>query len=178
MATLTTLQEMFLVSYSILFGIMLNTCMGLGLFFFGWIWDKNGSFNKEPLIRALASLFFINFIPFVYFALIYDWLGTITNDPTFFQIIGTFQLSLFVFGIYRVFHLIIKVFKDKLYGKEILEEEYQGVEDRLNAIGPSVKGQMVSVIIYVLIALLGAYWIKGNQAFHDLIGWFILIFDP
>jgi len=175
---MASLRDMFLVSYSILFGIMLNTCMGLGLFFFGWIWDKKGNFNKKPLVRILTAFFFINFLPFVYFAIIYDWLGTTSSDPTFYQIIGTFLLSLFVFGIYRIFHLIIKIFKDQLYGSEICEEEYHGVRNRLDAIGPSVKGQIVSVIIYVLIALLGVYWIKGNQAFHDLLGWFIILFDP
>ena len=142
--------------------------MGLGLFFFGWIWDKNGNFNEKPLIRILAAFFLVNFIPFVYFALIYDWLGTFRNDPTFFQIIGTFFLSLYVFGIYRIFHLIIKKFKKNLYGIEIHEEKYHKIRNRLDAIGPSNKGQLVSILFYIVIALWGAFWIDGIQAVHEL----------
>jgi len=131
-----TLQEMFLVSYSILFGIMLNSCMGLGLFFFGWI----SCANKKPLIRILASFFFIN---------------------------------LFVFGIYRVFHLIIYRFRNCLYGDEILN--YPAVNRRLDAIGPSAKGHFVAILVYIIIAFIGAFWVKECQALHDLYGWFILL---
>jgi len=142
-----TLQEIFLVSYSILFGIMLNTTMGLGLFFFGWIWDEEGRFNKEPLIRIGASLFFINFIPFAYFALIFDWLRAFDHYPTFWQIIGTFFLALYVFGIYRAFHLIIYRFRNCLYGDEILN--YPAVNRRLDDMGPSAKGHFVAILFYI-----------------------------
>lgn len=176
MIELTILQQIFLVSYSILFGIMLNTTMGLGLFFFGWIWDREGNFNWRPFLRVLASLFFINFIPFVYFALIYDWLGAFQNDPTFGQIFGTFLLALYVFGIYRIFHLIIKKFRNYLYGTEINECKYSKVRERLASIGPSDLGHLLAIVFYIGIALWGAFCIAGTQAFFDLKGWFELLF--
>ena len=115
-------------------------------------------------------------IPFAYFALIFDWLSAFDNYPTFWHIFGTFLLALYVFGIYRIFHLIIKIFRENLYGSEIENEKYHKVKERLDAIGPSTKGQVFAILLYIGIALWGAYCITGTQAFFDLRGWFELLF--
>jgi len=60
-----------------------------------------------------------------------------------------------------------------LYGDEILN--YPAINRRLDAIGPSAKGHFVAILFYIVIAFIGAFWVKECQALHDLYGWFILL---
>jgi hypothetical protein len=66
-------QEFFLVSYSILYGIMLQTYFGLNPFPWGKIWKNReritGLRNETVQLvrwRLLFSIVFLNILPFVY----------------------------------------------------------------------------------------------------------------
>ena len=62
------LGDVFLTTYSILFGIMLNGALGLGIFHFGYI----GKYDQNNVSRRIAVGFILlNIIPFAYFACIF-----------------------------------------------------------------------------------------------------------
>ena len=98
---LSIFQEIFLVTYSILYGIMLNACMGLNLFPFGQICR-----NERAIRRLLLSISLINIIPFFIFAGIFVFLGRFCS-PSFYGVIGIFFISMVVFIPYRITQAII-----------------------------------------------------------------------
>lgn len=71
------LSEVFLVTYSILYGIMLNSSMGLSLFPFGRL-----CMSITALKRILVSLTCINIAPFVVFSLVLYHLEANTENIT------------------------------------------------------------------------------------------------
>lgn len=85
MSDLRILAEIFLVTYSILYGIMLNSCSEQNLFPYGQICR-----NKRALRRICFSLLFVNVIPFVIFAYIFVFLNGITSQPNCYNVIGFF----------------------------------------------------------------------------------------
>jgi len=101
---LNTFQEIFLVTYSILYGIMLNACMGQNLFPFGQICR-----NKKAKWRLLLSISLINLIPFLIFAWIFALLGIFRSMSSYniIDIIGIFFISMVVFIPYRITQAII-----------------------------------------------------------------------
>lgn len=154
------LQEIFLVTYSILYGIMLNSCQGLVLFPFGLLF-KNA--EEKVLTRILVSVFLINFLPFVYFARVYLFLGSIDNDISFWSILGTFFVSLFVFSFYRAYHVLIVI----KYGT--LLYDWRNFPKRVKEISnTTIVGQVVGVLFNFL-------WLGIGFLLLSQVGWGLTI---
>lgn len=117
---LSNIQTIFTVTYSIIYGIMLNSCGGLHLFHFGWLFQKNFDQKKKQDkigFRVIISIIFINILPFIFFSIFYLWLGKFESevasltfeDPllNITAIISIFLLSQIVFSFYRSLHYFI-----------------------------------------------------------------------
>lgn len=140
---MNTLQQIFLVTYSILYGIMLNSCERFVLFPFGLLF-KN--VQEKVLTRIFFSFFIINLLPFVYFAWVYSLLGLINIGVDLASIVGTFFVSLFVFGFYRGFHVLI-LYRDGafLYDQSDLPKRVRKMLDDSTWVG-----QVLGVLFYFL----------------------------
>lgn len=147
------LQQIFTVTYSILYGIMLNSCGGLVLFPFGLLFKAHARLKKVA-IRILFSFIIIDLLPFVYFALVYGLLGSINNDINLEIIVGTFLLSLFAFGFYRVFHIVIMWKKDLMYDSACRPTKPPERVKRILKEGTLV-GHFLGVLLYFFLAGLG-----------------------
>jgi len=109
---------MFMLFYSILYGIMLNSLIGLGAFPLARALAGKDLMNvEEPLVkgsrsrrRCFLSFFLFDIFPFVYFALGYQFPGQYmksfpSDNPVLatLQIVSIGTLSLGVFSFYRLF---------------------------------------------------------------------------
>jgi len=142
------LQEIFLVTYSILYGIMLNSCERLELFPFGLLFKKA---EENVSTRIFASLVFINILPFMYFAGLYLFLGGINSGINIATILGTFFLSIFTFAFYRVYHVLIVIkHGDLLYDWRNFPER---VKEMLK--DSTLVGQSMGVLFYFLLLGIG-----------------------
>jgi len=106
--TVSPVQELFSVFFSILYGIMLNACFGLSLFPFGQI------SCPKARDRTILSILIINFFPIVYFTPLFILLENYQNI-SFLQIYGVFFISLSVFIFHRIMIVIIRRYKRCLY---------------------------------------------------------------
>ena len=151
MVVLTTLSEIFLVSFSILYGIMLNACIGLGLFQFGQLFN-----HKIVFRRIIVSFFLITLFPVIYFA--YFLLKLQNHSMLMLNIktvIGVFLLSTSVFFFYRLLHLVVKWKCDWFYDltKENLSKD---CKKRICIIKNSDwEGQLIGVIYHFVLGLIG-----------------------
>jgi len=160
-------QEMFMLFFSILYGIMLNSLIGLGAFpvaaAFAFkdvenrvcgkpIWRK----GYRSFRRLVLSIILLNFFPFIWFAFIFhnieDFIGnlSLTHLPhTIFQILSIGLLSLSVFAFYRFFLGLIvwqPCGNSLFYTPYELEEH---IKDR--AIYPSSWRHILAGILYLII---------------------------
>jgi len=117
----SSIQEMFMLFFSILFGIMLNSLIGLGAFPWGHALagkDLKTRINGKPkyikgcrsVNRLLLAIFILNILPLLYFALVFQlidlFLGKCLSDNFWWgmlQIIFIGGLSLGAFAFYRFF---------------------------------------------------------------------------
>jgi len=175
-------QEMFMLFFSILYGMMLNSVAGLGAFPFTealigkdvvdegikktGIWVK-GSKTRRRLILAIVIL---NLLPFSYFAVCFQnmrFIGKEISDTpltSFLQIIFIGFLSLGTYAFYRFFlgFALLNPYGDPVfytpYEKEKLLEKRN--------MFPSLTMGIVSGIVYlvpsIFILLLGALGLSLN----------------
>lgn len=97
------LSEIFLVTFSILYGIMLNSCIGLELFPFG----RLGTCCKKISRRIAKSIVIINLVPIIFFSLVLYALDATSPPLNIITVIGTFFLAMSVFGFYRLMIMVI-----------------------------------------------------------------------
>ena len=160
---MSSLKDMFLVSFSIIYGIMLNSCMGLGLFYFGHLKDENNIIRYNVLYRIILSFILINIFPFLYFIGIFESLNNLTITPV--KTLGVFLLSIGVYIFYRALHYIFKKYQNIFYGTEV---DCQ-LKKRLDQIGPYIEGQIWGVFFYFFIILLGLILIFFMTFIDELI---------
>jgi len=145
---LNTFQEIFLVTYSILYGIMLNACMGQNLFPFGQICR-----NKKAKWRLLLSISLINLIPFLIFAWIFALLGIFRSMSSYniIDIIGIFFISMVVFIPYRITQAIIVHNPARFYQRcEICR-----IFNRVPLDNQTPEGHIFGVMVYLLMTVFG-----------------------
>ena len=152
-------QQVFTVSFSVLYGMMLQNAMNLGLYNFA---AEKG--RSEAYLRTFLALVFINLGPFATFAYIYTILlpWIINRSLGFFQIMGIFLISLIVFGWFRVLHLIIFKYRYTLYPSRIFNnssEKYSSVTKRLDDMGTWMPGHWLAILFYVGIFGLGVFFL-------------------
>lgn len=111
-------QEIFLVVFSILYGVLLQSLPG-GLFplassFRGKTYRWGGVSTRHQKIwfrRSLLSIFIFNLMPAVYLFKILFVLQTVSFPTSFLQqlvyILVVFWFSLGVFGFYRIYYIIV-----------------------------------------------------------------------
>ena len=116
---LTPSQQMFMLFFSILYGIMLNSLMDLATFpiaqflagedITGRDWNGEYVYSKINTARKrfLLSLGLLNFLPITYFALIFQSLSSIKTAPTVLQIFSLALLSLSVFAFPQFFQILV-----------------------------------------------------------------------
>lgn len=130
--TLNTGQELFLVTYSILYGVLLQSLppklWPLAAIFKGRI-KRDGTLEETEYIkvkrrRIKLSFTIFNFLPAVYLWFIITLLNELTLPPTWWGqlifIIGVFWCSLGVFGFYRIFYIIV-VKRWKCYFEDMIK---------------------------------------------------------
>jgi hypothetical protein len=113
---LSVLDQLYIVSFSIFYGVMLHTLKGIRAF------DTSAAFtgNKQPLIRFAMSVVFLNLLPFLQFSIII--LYALQNlDLNIFSILIVFGLSIGIFGFDKVFHAILIKERKRLYEDAELE---------------------------------------------------------
>ena len=147
-----SLTEIFLVTYSILYGIMLNSCMGINLFPYGQL-CKNPKAKK----RLIISILFISILPIKIFALFFLLFEKIPRRPNFFSIIGVFFISLIVFVPYRFLQALIVSKPTCLYEEQELCRLFKNrlSEYSLRFKHETWEGHMWGVIIYTIFAVFG-----------------------
>jgi len=106
---------MFMLFFSILYGIMLNALIGLGAFPIAnafarediigrdWWGEYVYSKTKTSVKRFLLSLGLLNGAPFFYFALVFQFLFSVKTVPTVLQTFSLALLSLSVFAFFQFF---------------------------------------------------------------------------
>ena len=144
---LNSLTQIFLVTYSILYGIMLNSCMGINLFPYGQLCK-----NPKAIKRLIHSLLLINIIPIIVFAFFFLQLEKINKQPSFFSIIGVFLISMIVFSPYRFLQALIVSQPTCLYQRREIRSLFKG---KSSFEYQTVKGHMVGVIVYIIFAVIG-----------------------
>jgi len=112
---LTPSQQMFMLFFSILYGIMLNSLMDLATFPIAHFlagediihrdWSGEYVYAKRNTARKrfLLSLGLLNGAPLFYFALVFQSLSSIRTAPTVLQILSLALLSLSVFAFPQFF---------------------------------------------------------------------------
>ncbi|MBA7607416.1 hypothetical protein ES703_14575 [subsurface metagenome] len=157
------LQEIFTVTFSIMYGIMLNSLLGWNLFHFGSLCVKNG--EEKVGRRILFSLIFINFFPILSFAIIFQCLSS--YDSTIWNIVGVFIMSFVVFGFYRLIPFMVllgkkypwlQLYDELLYKKnkltceeleQLKEKSLEGMDKQFIRIGDSLFGHFFSIVFYM-----------------------------
>ena len=154
METLKPLSEIFLVTFSILYGIMLNSCLGLELFPFG----KLGYTCCEKIgRRILKSLVIINVLPFVTFSIILYWLQGAKAPLTWFTGIGVFFLSMIVFAFYKIMAVCVLYQKGKWFYWDIEKCVLEPAKTRVMQMvkGASWQGQFIGFLLYIDLFVFG-----------------------
>ena len=157
-----TTHEMFMLFFSILYGIMLNAAIGLEAFpvarALASLFKKNKSDeDRKSLVRLITAVLIFNISPFVYFAVIFHYLKSalipsINLCVTISQILIIGLLSMSVFGFYRLYHCIILIRwrcdKSLLYTKRELMKLKKKRGLCMNA-----KAHLVGFILYFVLPI-------------------------
>ncbi len=188
---LNVFQEIFLVSFSILYGIMLQTFFGVNAF----PWSKIRKNSEETtglknekivLIRRklVASIIILNIIPFLYALLILWLLSYFRYEnwncycyPLIFQ---AFTAGLAVFGFQRWYGILAisrKKYFPKIYGKlkkqlrsDIVEQkEFEGASYRQ----PEKSSYKYSTIYYIIIPIFSLLLSIYKNPWWGLSAWVI-----
>lgn len=161
------LSEVFLVTYSILYGIMLNSCIGLNLFPFGKLCVKNKKYSNSIIAKRFSlSILFINIIPIVVFAFFLVFLLNLESNMQSFtllppliqvlKIIGVFLSSLCVFIFYR-FYMVLIIYRNGRWLYDLDNEDLtkgQCVNIRFIRKSSAI-GHIFSIFIYIFFFLVG-----------------------
>jgi len=144
MKLVSPLQELFALFFSILYGIMLSSCMGLSLFSWG-LWE-----HAEVKKRIIVSVALVNFFPILYFIPIYGRL-IFYDNPKWSQVLGTFLMSMSIFLFYRIMLWYVSNYKHELYWDGEFKLAPQ-LCTRINGISPYQKA---GIKFYLTLAILG-----------------------
>jgi len=161
-------QQMFMLFFSILYGIMLNSLIGRGAFpitsalsFRDMVgrWNDNGEpiwgRGYTSLRRLFLSVAVLNIAPLVYFAIVFQFIrfiGDISsscpiNTITRILSIGLISLSVFAFYYFFLGLAILQV-----YGRPAFYTPFQYREQLKNrAFYPSTKNHIVAGFLYLLV---------------------------
>lgn len=198
---MTNLQTMLTLTYSIHYGIMLDSCGGLNLFPFAWLYAKKQLHAGKRIISAFSIIIFS---PIISFALIYNWLGYIGNkclsdisynNPLYNVIIvcSIFFVSQIVFAWYRLFHIVIiecdlydeslklarKRKNDPNYRWRLRTIGQESMIERFIKFGPNNSGQYLATYTQLLIAYLGLITVKlfdTKITFYSFLVYYIIPF--
>jgi hypothetical protein len=122
---LSVLDQLYIVSFSIFYGVMLHTLKGIRAF------DTSAAFTGKPapLARFAMSIAFLNLLPFLEFSIII--LYALENlQLNILSILLVFGLSIGIFGFDKIFHALLIGAKTRLYnGGEL--ESVCGLNDAL-----------------------------------------------
>lgn len=137
------LQDAFLVTFSIFYGIMLNGCIGLKLF------------SIKHFKRFLFSFCFINILSFFIGGVLYVFIlrGELICLS---QFMGLFLISLVVFIPYRIIHWVIAYNSLCLYDTQ----ELKGALKKRICIIAEPKYQCYSIIWYIACVVIGYLLMK------------------
>lgn len=173
MNPLNPLSEIFLVTFSILYGIMLNSLMGLELFPFGSVADKHCTGRSKE--RLEVSILVINLLPILIFVFILYFLQQSPQPLTWLTwldivgVLGVFFMSFSVFMCYRIMLYIIVRCGERLYyydyDKDQKKLKLKCVNDEKNKRltflldidnkKPRAKGQATGIVFYASLLVLG-----------------------
>lgn len=129
---LTDSQQVFAVFYAIFFGIMMQTIgsrrtnpdtsgkekrhdITLNLFDTPNAWAIGFRYDNKPFWRAMLSIFVLDIVPGIIFALVFLGLGALRTSLNFIQILAIVWIALSPQYIYRVYHAILVMFDSGLY---------------------------------------------------------------
>ena len=113
---LSILDQLYIVSFSIFYGVMLHALKGMHAF------DTSAVFtgDAKPVARFAISVFFLNLLPFLYFSIVLLYFLQ-DLQVNIFTILVVFALSLSIFGFNKIFYSILVSGKSRLYTPSELE---------------------------------------------------------
>ena len=164
------LANIFLTTFSILYGIMLNASFQLALFHFGWLWRAQDR-QERVVQRIVVSFIIFNVMPFSYFAWVYNLLIK-SQLQSMWQIFGVFLLSLSVFSYYGFYHLLLTIpcVLDWLY--DIEHRALHTFRHRLDAMGGSFWGQLFATFFYLFLIIMGLWFVRNPFPIKNIIAFF------
>ncbi|HLG37206.1 MAG TPA: hypothetical protein VI338_03665 [Nitrososphaera sp.] len=109
-AEFTVLHELYVISFSIFYAVMLHTIRGIRAF------DTSSAFTggAKPLRRFILSIIVLNFLPFIYFSVILLYLLQFL-EVSILSILVVFGLSIGIFGFDKIFHAFLVRYKSSFY---------------------------------------------------------------
>lgn len=169
-------EQMFMLFFSILYGIMLNGAIGLRAFPLASALMCKDMVKKEchkrpkfeegwrSLRRVFLSIWLLNVFPFIYFAFAFHFIGYFIGDLpsgnlicTIIQVVSIGILSLGVFAFYRIFLGFI-VWKWKVFYTQC---EYDEIVWKRSLYHRSSLPHFVSGILYLIIPLVVIFLSKA-----------------
>ena len=155
-----TLSEIFLVTFSILYGIMLNSCIGLELFPFGQL----GTYCRKIKWRIVKSFVVINLAPIILFSVVLyaleatkSTLSPLSQPLGMVAVVGTFFLAMSVFGFYRLLAACIAYNEGRwFYGS--IKSCFYGNRKRVESIiyKTSTKAHSIGMLFYFGLLTIGS----------------------
>lgn len=161
------LRDLFIATFSILYGIMLNASFGLSLFHWGWLGIEG---QKNVGYRILVTFLIFNLFPFFQFAYIYYQIPADFFNFNVVNFLGVCFLSLSVFACYRIYHLLLtkKEIVEFLYDRESCALcEFWDRYDR--CMGNSLFGQSLASFFYLILIKFGLMLVKYNLEIGNLV---------
>ena len=159
-----TTHEMFMLFFSILYGIMLNAAIGLQAFPVGRalysLFKRNKSHEDlKCLVRLITAVLIFNVFPFIYFATIFYYLRPLVFCPinwgfwvTVIRILIIGLLSIGVFGFYRFYHYIMLI---RWHGRLLLYSECELINmKKKRGLCMDTKAHLFGSILYFAIPVL------------------------
>ncbi len=156
----TVLHELYIITFSIFYGVMLHTLKGIRAF------DTSSAFtgNAKPLRRFVLSIVFLNFLPFIHFSMILLYL--LQNlELSIYSILVVFGLSIGIFGFDKIFHAILSRYRNSLYTTSELESILRNYDNAGRKFSFHYLQNLVPGLLYIFVPLgfliYGFNWIIG-----------------
>ncbi|EKD90070.1 MAG: hypothetical protein ACD_32C00046G0003 [uncultured bacterium] len=128
MMELTAAQQVFAIFSAIFFGVMLQTAgaktgvKSLNLFDTPNAWSSHSIWRNKPLNRFILSVFFLNILPGLVFAVIFSGLHALV-ELNWLQIVIIVFISLFPTHIYRLYFGVLTGFKNNLFDRSLTKDK-------------------------------------------------------
>lgn len=132
-------QQMFMLFFSILYGIMLNSVLGLRAFPWGFalagedlVWKGNGQSGPKSRRRLLLSIALINALPFAYFGFAFHFMselsqffGKVLSTCLFCTVVKVVFIGFLSLGVFAFLRIYIAMVTWRYRGDYLFYTKYE-----------------------------------------------------